>query len=101
MCWAPRWAGWSPRTSPILPGWPGWAPDRFRGFAARRDVRVSAGSPGGWSEAARAALPTGQAAIARQILHADLALLGDLDAQITDGRGPDRARCCRPPSTTC
>jgi len=30
-------------------------------------------------EAARTALPTAEAAIARQILHADLALLGDLD----------------------
>jgi transposase len=33
-------------------------------------------------EAARTALPTGQAVIARQILQADLALLGDLEAQI-------------------
>ena len=57
-------------------------PDRFREFAARRGVRVSRRVAARLAEAARTALPTAEAAIARQILHADLALLGDLEAQI-------------------
>jgi transposase len=57
-------------------------PERFRDFAARRGVQVSRPVAGRLVQAARAALPTAEAAIARQILQADLALLGDLDAQI-------------------
>ena len=57
-------------------------PDRFREFAARRGVQASRRVAARLVEAARVALPTGQAVIARQILQADLALLGDLEAQI-------------------
>jgi transposase len=57
-------------------------PDRFREFAARRGVRVSRPVAARLVQAACTALPTAEASIARQILHADLALLGDLEAQI-------------------
>ena len=57
-------------------------PERFREFAARRGVRVSRPVAARLVQAARVALPTAEASIARQILHADLALLGDLEAQI-------------------
>jgi transposase len=46
-------------------------------------VRVSRRVAGRLVEAARTALPTSQAVIARQILQAGLALLADLEAQIT------------------
>jgi transposase len=57
-------------------------PDRFREFAARRGVRAGRQIAGRLVAAARTALPTGQAAIARQILQADLALLDGLETQI-------------------
>jgi transposase IS116/IS110/IS902 family protein len=57
-------------------------PDRFRGFAARRGVQVNRAVAGQLVAAARAALPTAEAAVARQVLAADLALLADLDTQI-------------------
>ncbi len=57
---------------------------RFRAYAARRDVRVSVAVAERLVAAAKAALPTDQAGVARQVLAADLALLGDLDAQIAD-----------------
>lgn len=56
--------------------------ERFREFAARRGVQVSRPVAARLVQAAQEALPTAEAAIARQILQADLALLGDLDAQI-------------------
>jgi transposase len=62
--------------------------DRFRGFAARRGVQVNRVVAGRLVAAARAALPTAEAAVARQVLAADLALLDDLDAQI--GAAEDR-----------
>jgi transposase len=55
---------------------------RMRAKSARRGVQVSRPVAGRLVQAARMALPTAEAPIARQILHADLALLGDLDAQI-------------------
>jgi transposase len=55
---------------------------RFRAFAARRDVRVSTTVATRLVDAARQALPTAEAAVARHVLAADLALLADLDAQI-------------------
>jgi transposase len=55
---------------------------RFRGFAARRDVRVSQALAQRLVDAARQALPCAEAAVAREVLAADLALLADLDAQI-------------------
>jgi transposase len=55
---------------------------RFRAFAARRDVRVTGAVAQRLVEAARQALPTAEAAVARDVLAADLALLGDLDAQV-------------------
>jgi transposase len=58
-------------------------PERFREFAARRGVRVNRAVAARLVEAARTALPTGQAGIARQILQADLAFLGGLESQIT------------------
>jgi transposase len=57
---------------------------RFRSYAARRDVRVSGPVAQRLVAAARAALPTDQAGVARQVLTADLALLADLDGQIGD-----------------
>jgi transposase len=56
--------------------------ERFRDFAARRDVHVNRIVAGRLVAAARAALPTAEAAVARQVLAADLALLDDLDTQI-------------------
>jgi transposase len=55
---------------------------RFRAFAARRDVRVNVVVAGRLVAAARDALPTPEAAVARDVLAADLALLGDLDTQV-------------------
>jgi transposase len=57
--------------------------ERFRDFAARRGVHVNRTVAGRLVAAARAALPTAEAAVARQVLAADLALLDDLDTQIT------------------
>ena len=57
--------------------------ERFRAFAARRGVQVNRTVAGRLVGAARAALPTAEAGVARQVLAADLALLSDLDAQIT------------------
>jgi transposase len=57
--------------------------ERFRDFAARRGVQVNRTVAGRLVGAARAALPTAEAGVARQVLAADLALLSDLDAQIT------------------
>jgi transposase len=56
--------------------------ERFRDFAARRGVRVNRTVAGRLVAAARTALPTAEAGVARQVLTADLALLADLDAQI-------------------
>lgn len=55
---------------------------RFRDFAARRDVRVNVTVAQRLVAAARDALPTPEAAAARHMLAADLALLADLDAQV-------------------
>ncbi len=57
--------------------------ERFRGYAARRDVRVTRAMAARLVAAAREALPTPGAAVARQVLTADLTLLTDLDTQIT------------------
>jgi transposase len=56
--------------------------ERFRVFAARRGVQVNRTVAGRLVGAARSALPTAEASVARQVLTADLALLDDLDAQI-------------------
>jgi transposase len=56
---------------------------RFRDYAARRGVRVNRTVAGRLVTAARTALPTAEAAVARQVLAADLALLADLDGQIS------------------
>lgn len=55
---------------------------RFRRYAAHRDVRVSVTMAERLVEAARQALPTDGAQVARRIVAADVALLADLDAQI-------------------
>jgi transposase len=60
--------------------------ERFRDFAARRDVQVNRSVAGRLVGAARAALPTAEAVVARQVLAADLALLDDLDAQIAQAQ---------------
>lgn len=57
---------------------------RFRRFAARRDVRVTVAVAERLVAAARQALPTADAVVARQVLTADLALLAGLDAQVAD-----------------
>jgi transposase len=58
--------------------------DRFRAYAAHRDVRVTRPLAERLVAAARDALATAGAAVARDVLAADLALLNDLDRQITD-----------------
>ncbi len=57
-------------------------PARFRGFAARRGVLVAGKLAERLVAAARVALPTDQAAVDRQVLAEDLALLAELDRQI-------------------
>jgi transposase len=57
--------------------------ERFRDFAARRGVQVNRSLAARLVGAARVALPTAEAVVARQVLAADLALLDDLDVQIT------------------
>jgi transposase len=52
-------------------------------FAATRNLRLRRSLAERLVTAARDALPTADAAVARAVLAADLALLGDLDAQIT------------------
>lgn len=56
--------------------------ERFRDYAARRDVRVSRPMAARLVVAARDALPTPGASVAREVLAADLALLDDLEGQI-------------------
>jgi transposase len=56
--------------------------DRFRAYAARRGVRVSGVMAARLVHAAREAICTTQADIARRVLAADLVLQDDLDAQI-------------------
>jgi transposase len=56
--------------------------ERFRAFAARRDVVVQAKTAQRLVTAAKAALPVIGAAAARQVLVCDLALLAALDTQI-------------------
>jgi transposase len=58
--------------------------DRFRAFAARRDVRVNVTIAQRLVAAARQALVLPEAAVARQVLDADLQLLADLDAHVAD-----------------
>jgi transposase len=55
---------------------------RFRGFAARRGVRVSTPLAERLVQAAHQALPCAEAAVARDVLAADLGLLAALEAQI-------------------
>ncbi|MQB01816.1 MAG: IS110 family transposase [Actinobacteria bacterium] len=55
---------------------------RFRSFAARRDVRVNVAMAERLVAAARQALPTAEAAVARHVLAADLWLLAGLDGQV-------------------
>ena len=57
-------------------------PARFVRFAAARGLQVRRPVAERLVAAARDALPTPDAAVARQVLAADLALLADLDAQI-------------------
>jgi transposase len=57
--------------------------DRFRDFAARRGVQVNHRVADRLVGAARVALPTAEAVVARQVVAADLALLDDLDVQIS------------------
>ncbi len=56
---------------------------RFTRFAAGRGLKVRRGLAERLVAAARDALPTADAAVARQVLAADLALLASLDAQVT------------------
>ena len=58
--------------------------ERFRSFAARRDVHVQRRVADRFVAAARAALPTDEARIAREVIGDDLTLLGLLDRQITE-----------------
>ena len=82
MCWAPRSAVWSPRSSPTRTGWrhsgllglSGSPPIVGCGFGRSTADRLVA--------AARTALPSPEAPVARQVLADDLVLLACLDAQI-------------------
>ena len=58
--------------------------ERFRAFAARRDVIVQTKVAERLVAAARQALVLPEAAVARQVLEADLRLLADLDTQVAD-----------------
>jgi transposase len=58
--------------------------ERFRSFAAHRDVRVGVKLAQRCVAAARAALPTDEAVVARQVIGDDLALLELLEGQIID-----------------
>ena len=55
---------------------------RFVRFAANRGLRVRRSAADRLVAAARAALPTPEAVVARQVLADDLGLLADLDGQI-------------------
>jgi transposase len=55
---------------------------RFIRFGANRDVQIRRPVADRLVQAARDALPTADAAVARAVLAADLALLADLDAQV-------------------
>lgn len=57
---------------------------RFRRFAANRNVQVSDMMADRLVAAAKTAIPTADAAVTRQVITADLALLADLDAQVAD-----------------
>ena len=57
-------------------------PSRFVRFAAHRGLRVRRQVADRIVAAARDALPTADAAVAREVLAADLSLLADLDAQV-------------------
>lgn len=71
----------------------------LRAYAARRDGGSDWPSPPGPSAvaAARGALPTPGAAVVRDVLAADLALLTDLEDQIGAHRGPHRRAAARHP----
>ena len=95
-CWAPRWACWSPRTSPIRRGWPGWG----RNGSAISLLAAAAGScpvDGLWSR------PHWRQCL-RRVVHgqADDCKLTcparDLDAQSAAAQRRTR-RCCRLPDT--
>jgi transposase len=58
--------------------------ERFRRYAARRDVLVQVKVAERLVAAAGQAVPLPEAAVAREVLAADLALLGDLDVQVAD-----------------
>jgi transposase len=70
--------------------------ERFRDYAARRDVRVSRPMAAGLVAAARDALPTPGAAVAREVLAADLALLADLEDQDQIGAAEARIAALLP-----
>jgi transposase len=57
---------------------------RFRRFAAVRNVQVSTPMATRLVAAAKTAIPTAEAAVARQVIAADLALLADLEGQVAD-----------------
>ncbi|MGH3933290.1 MAG: transposase, partial [Pseudonocardiaceae bacterium] len=79
---AVRSVGWSRGTSPTRHGCPRLGVERFRDYAARRDVRVSRPVAARLVAAAGGALPTPAAAVAREVPAADLTLLDDLEDQI-------------------
>ncbi|MGH8903804.1 MAG: hypothetical protein ACRDYA_19545 [Egibacteraceae bacterium] len=56
---------------------------RFQAFAANRGVKVETKVAERLMAAAKTALPTVDAEVARQVLAADLELVAGLDAQIT------------------
>ncbi len=67
---------------------------RFIRFGATRGLQIRQPVADRLVQAARDALPTADAAVARAVLAADLALLADLDAQV-DQATDHWPGCCR------
>ena len=59
-----------------------WSASQLIGFAAAHDIRLHRPLARRLITAANEALPTAEAAVARHVLAADVALLADLDTQI-------------------
>jgi transposase len=73
---------------------------RLIGFAAGRDIQLRAPVAERLVAAARQALPTADAAVARRVLAADVALLADLDTQIATAEAELAALVPRSPFAT-
>jgi hypothetical protein len=82
MCWAPRWGRLVVEHFADLHRLAGLDSARFVRYAATRGLQVRRPVADRLVAAARDALPSSAAAVARRVLAADLALLAGLDTQI-------------------